>query len=119
MILLPGYAQTLSHAGDPSAVATVFRKCMGCHQVGPDAKAGVGPHLNGIVGRPAASIPGYSYSATLRSASLVWNEPTLSDFLRSPSKRVPGTYMTFAGISGDQDIADVIAYLKAMSSKLD
>jgi len=111
-----------AHAQDPSpgnaeAGAAVFKRCMACHQIGPDAKNGVGPVLNGVVGRPAGVYPDYSYSAANKNSGLTWDEPTLTTYLRAPRKLVPGTKMTFAGLSKDQDIADVIAYLKEFNAQ--
>ena len=97
-------------AGDAGADA--FRKCMACHQVGPSARNGVGPVLNGSFGRHAGTHPGYSYSAAMRNSGLVWDEQTLTRYLRAPREVVPGTRMAFAGLNDDQELADVIAYLK-------
>lgn len=104
----PTYAQ--EDAANVGAV--VFRKCMACHQVGPDARNSVGPILNGTIGRPAGTHPGYNYSPATRNSGLVWDEQTLTRYLRAPRELVPGTRMAFAGLKDDRDIADVIAYLK-------
>lgn len=89
-----------------------FLKCMACHQVGLNARNGVGPVLNGSVGRHAGTYPGYNYSAAMRNSGLVWDEQTLTRYLRAPREVVPGTRMAFAGLNDDQELADVIAYLK-------
>jgi cytochrome c len=90
---------------------------MACHKVGPDAKNGVGPVLNGVVGRAAGVYPDYSYSAASKNSGLAWDEPTLTTYLRAPRELVPGTKMTFAGLKKDQEIADVIAYLKQFDAQ--
>lgn len=110
-------AQDASPAGDAEAGAKVFKRCKACHQVGPDAKNGVGPSLNGIVGRASATLPDYNYSPAMKNAALVWDEPTLTTYLRAPRKLVPGTRMTFAGLKKDQDIANAIAYLKQFDTR--
>jgi len=99
-------------AGHPDAGAVVFKKCVACHQVGPSAKNGIGPVLSGVVGRPAGQYPNYNYSSANKSSGLVWDERTLARYLRAPAEVVPGTKMIFAGLKKDQEIADVIAYLK-------
>ena len=43
----------------------------------------------------------------------VWNEALLAEYLMSPKAMVPGTKMTFAGLKKIEDIANLIAYLKA------
>jgi cytochrome c len=109
-------AASADAAGDPEEGATVFNKCRACHRIGPGARTVVGPELNGVVGRKAGSIEGYPYSAALKAAGLTWDEATLTQWLRSPRALVPGTRMTFAGISKDDDIANVIAYLKTFDA---
>ncbi len=99
-------------AGDPAAGKTVFNRCRSCHQVGETAHNVVGPELNGIVGAKAGAVPGYKYSDALQTSGVVWDEAALQDFLKKPKAKVPGTKMTFAGLSNDKDIANVIAYLK-------
>jgi cytochrome c len=110
---IPTYAQDgIVAAGNADAGAIVFKKCRACHTVGIDAKNGVGPALNGIVGRPAGTYPDYGYSAANQNSGLIWDEPTLATYLRAPRKLVPGTKMSFAGLKKDQEIADVISFLR-------
>lgn len=110
-------AQETVSTGDPEAGATVFKKCMACHKVGPDAKSGVGPSLNGVVGRPAGTYPDYSYSTAMKNSGLIWDELTLTTYLHAPRKLVAGTKMAFPGIKKDQEIADLIAYLKQFDAR--
>jgi cytochrome c len=98
--------------GDPDKGAKVFKKCMPCHRVGPGAPSIVGPPLNGIVGAKAAAVEGYSFSSALKESGLVFDEATLAKWLHNPRQLVPGTAMAFVGLTKDEDIADVIAYLK-------
>ena len=97
---------------DPVAGAAAFRKCASCHQVGPSARGGFGPHLNGVIGRRAGSTPDYKYSDAMKRANLVWNEKTLAAFLHDPSAVVPGTKMRFWGIRDERQIANLLAYLR-------
>jgi cytochrome c len=99
-------------AGDPAAGAKVFKKCASCHEIGPGAKTKVGPPLNGIIGQTAGELPGYPFSDAMKNSGIVWSEETLTQYLKSPRKMVPGTKMTFAGLPRANDIANVIAYLK-------
>jgi cytochrome c len=102
--------------GNSDAGATVFKKCMACHQIGPHAQNGIGPVLNGVIGRPAGQYPHYSYSSANKNSGLVWDERTLSAYLRAPAKVVPGTRMIFAGLKNGQEVSDVIAYLKEFAA---
>ena len=99
-------------AQDAAAGEKVFLQCKVCHQIGEGAKNSVGPVLNGVVGRPAGTFAGYSYSDANKTSGLTWDEATLTDYLKNPRAKVPGTKMTFAGLKKDEDIANVIAYLK-------
>jgi cytochrome c len=99
-------------AQDTRAGAEVFAECAICHEVGTTAKSGVGPILNGVIGRNAGSAPGYSYSTASKDSGITWDEPTLKAYLKNPRAKLPGTKMVFRGLADDQEIADVIAYLK-------
>lgn len=106
--------QALAHsAGDAVAGKAAFAKCASCHQIGPSARAGFGPQLNGIVGRPAAATRDYRYSAAMQNSRIVWTEDKLRAFLKSPSDVVPGTKMRFWGISNEQDLNNLLAYMKS------
>ena len=95
--------------GDPARGAEVYRRCMACHSIDHDL---VGPRHAGLFGRKAGSVAGFNYSPAMRNSGIVWDATTLDVFLRNPQARVPGSYMTFAGLPDDQERADVIAYLK-------
>jgi cytochrome c len=99
-------------AQDAAAGEKVFAKCKVCHQIGETAKNLVGPVLNGVVGRPAGTYPGYHYSDANKNSGITWDEATLKVYLKDPKAKVPGTKMVFPGLPSDDDIANVIAYLK-------
>lgn len=101
-------------AGDPKNGAFLFRRCASCHAVGPYASAGYGPQLNGIVGRKAASTKDYKYSEAMKKSGLTWDEKTLAAYLRAPHDVVPGTSMRFWGIKDEQQVADLLSYLKTL-----
>ncbi|NVP58078.1 c-type cytochrome [Mycoplana rhizolycopersici] len=103
-------------AGDADAGKAVFRKCVACHTTDPVNR--VGPSLAGIVGRPVASFPDYSYSSAMVAfgKGKVWDEALIADYLAAPRAMVPGTAMAFAGLKKPQDIADIIAFLKGASA---
>ena len=99
-------------AQDAAAGEKVFTKCKICHQIGEGAKNFVGPVLNGVVGRPAGSYPGYNYSEANKNSGITWDEANLKAYLKNPREKVPGTKMVFPGLPSDDDVANVIAYLK-------
>lgn len=114
MALSTGFAIASDIEGDVEAGEKVFRKCQACHMVGPDAKTRVGPVLNGIVGRDAATYEGFKYSDAMQKAAadgLVWTPEELGAFLEKPKDYIKGTKMTFAGLRKEEERRDVIAYL--------
>ena len=108
---------TVSLARADSSAATgegLFKhKCGSCHSV-ELGKNRVGPSLAGVVGRKAASIETYSYSAATRSSGLTWDPATLDSYLTNPRAKVPGTKMTFVGLPQANGRADIIAYLNTL-----
>jgi cytochrome c len=111
LALLPAGAQE----GDPAAGMKVFNKCRACHEAEAERNK-VGPHLVGIVGRPAASVEGFAYSDNMKelaAAGLVWDEAKLAEYLADPKALVPKGKMAFPGLKDEAEIANVIAYLKA------
>jgi cytochrome c len=48
---------------------------------------------------------------------VVWGEETLFEYLINPKKYIPNTKMNFPGFKSEQDRADVIAYLKKVTSE--
>ncbi|WP_128253252.1 c-type cytochrome [Falsirhodobacter deserti] len=95
---------------DAEAGRTVFARCSACHRL--DGSNGVGPHLDGVVGRQKASLPDFNYSSALRAmADEAWTPEKLDAFLANPRGYAPGTRMAFAGLPNAQDRADVIAFL--------
>ena len=99
-------------AQDAAAGESAFKVCKACHQVGEGAKNAVGPVLNGVVGRAAGTAADYNYTDANKNSGLTWDEATLTVYLKDPKAKVPGTKMAFPGLKKDEDIANVIAYLK-------
>jgi cytochrome c len=99
-------------AQDAEAGAQVFKKCHACHNIGEGAHNAVGPVLNGVVGRKAGTYEGYHYSDANKDSGLTWDEVTLKVYLHDPKAKVPGTKMSFPGLSSETEIDNVIAYLK-------
>ncbi|WP_423708911.1 c-type cytochrome [Undibacterium sp. WLX3042] len=107
-------AQHASAAGNTLAGKTVFAsRCASCHQIGASAHGGFAPQLNGVIGRAAGSTTDFKYSPAMKNAKLVWTEKNLRAFLQAPDSVVPGTKMRFYGMSDEQKIADILAYLRS------
>lgn len=107
-------------AQDAARGEEIYRQCRACHQIGDNARNLVGPQLNGIVGRKAGTVEGFKYSSQNVEAGakgLVWTEEKLFEYLENPIKFMPGTRMAFAGIKGESQRRDIIAYLKQSGDK--
>ncbi|MBC3302411.1 cytochrome c family protein [Pseudomonas sp. SWRI18] len=105
-------------AGDAEAGAKLFAKtCGGCHSVGEDARGGFGPQLNGIIGRPAGTTSDYQYSDAMKNSGVVWTRDKLAAYIEAPKKVVSGTRMIFWGISDQEKIENILAYLETFQPK--
>lgn len=109
--LVVGMAASSASAQDAASGEKVFVVCKACHQVGENAKNAVGPVLNGLFGRKAGHVEGYSYSEANKNSGITWDETTFTEYIKDPKAKVPGTKMAFAGIKDEQKIKDLIAYL--------
>jgi len=98
-------------ASDAASGEKVFKRCKACHYADKE-KNKTGPHLVNVIDRKAGSIEGYKYSKAMAASGLVWDEATLTAYLKAPKKFLKGTKMAFAGLKKDDDIKNLIAYLK-------
>ncbi|MCP1476801.1 cytochrome c [Pseudomonas sp. EB276 TE3739] len=104
--------------GDAEAGAKIFpRLCGGCHQVGESARPGFGPQLNGIIGRAAGTSANYVYSDAMKNSGITWDRATLRDYLEDPKGVVPGTRMIFWGLSDEEKLNNLLAYLQRFSAE--
>ena len=114
-------------AQDAAKGEAVFKQCMTCHRIGPDAKNLVGPVLTGVVGRKTGTAPGFAYSPLNKAAGeagLVWTQELIVQYLPDPNaflkkyltdkgqadKAVGVTKMTFK-LADEQQRKDVAAYI--------
>ncbi len=108
-------AATPAELGDAERGALVWRGCASCHSVGQGAPNRVGPHLNELFGRRAASVEGYRYSEAMRRAGadgLTWTADTLDAYIAEPRALVTGTRMSFRGVKDPDDRRDLLAFLR-------
>jgi cytochrome c len=127
-ILAPGAGAL---AQDAAKGEIVFKTCMVCHRIGPNATNLVGPVLNDLMGRQAGTVPNFKYSALNRHAGengLVWNEEYLFEYLADPTVFLK-KFLTDKGkadlaigattmpikLPNEQQRKDVVAYIKKFS----
>jgi len=102
-----------AQAGDAAAGKDVFKVCMACHTA-EQGKNKVGPSLFGVLGRPAASIDGFKYSAPMKekgAAGYAWTADNLKAYITAPKEIVPGGTMAFAGLKDPKKVDDLVAFL--------
>jgi len=105
----------LAHAGgDPARGAELFRQnCASCHSQERGQNL-VGPSLYSVVGRRAASIADFPYSAAMKRSEIVWTPDQLLAYLKAPRKHVPGVRMMFPGLADEKDRENVVAFLATL-----
>jgi cytochrome c len=100
---------------DPAKGEKLFLQCKVCHVAEKGASPTVGPNLWGLVGRPVGSMPGFSYSDSLKAIGGEWDYEKLSRYLFDPKDMAPETRMAFSGIKSAQQRADLISYLRTLA----
>jgi len=114
LALLAASTTLANAAGNAKAGEAVFKRCAVCHTSDKGGGDGLGPNLFGVVGRKAATRPGFAYSAPLQKSGIVWTEASLTKWTAGPARVVPGTKMAFAGISSKKQQADLVEYLETL-----
>jgi cytochrome c len=108
---MPDWGTVLASA-DVAAGKTVSTKCEQCHDTSSAKTNKIGPALYGVVGRARATVAGFDYSAAMKGKGGSWTYDELFKFIKLPGAYIPGTKMTFAGLSRAQDRINLIAFLR-------
>lgn len=113
VVLLAGAGTAVAQTGDEAKGERAFKQlCLTCHTVDKGGKSAVGPNLWGFLGRKAGAAEGFAFSDPMKASGIVWDEQTLSEYLKDPKGRIPGNKMVFVGVKRPDQMADLIAYLK-------
>jgi cytochrome c len=112
---LPEIGPLLAKA-DAKRGQQIAKKCIQCHTFDAGGPQRIGPNLHGIVNQKAGQKTGFPYSKDLLCKDITWTPETLNLLLHKPRALIPGTRMSFAGLSKAEDRADVIAYLQSLST---
>jgi cytochrome c len=92
------------------------KQCQACHTFEKGGPNRVGPNLWGIVGdNRGEGRGGFNFSAAMKAKGGKWTFDELNKFLTDPRSYIPGTAMTFAGLSRESQRAEVIAFLDTQS----
>lgn len=95
----------------PAQVDPAYVPCAACHSL-VAGRNGVGPSLNGVVGRRKAAVPNFSYSPAMKAQKGSWTVAELDSFLANPRAKVPGTRMFYPGQPDAAKRKQLIQYLQ-------
>jgi cytochrome c len=104
-------AATPALSADANHGKDLYQACIACHSEKPEA---IGPSLKGVVGRKAAALEDFRYSAPMRRSNLTWDEANLHAYIADPQATVKGNRMPFGGLRSPADVDDIVAYLKTL-----
>jgi cytochrome c len=96
--------------GDPVRGEARFQECAACHKLEAGANE-VGPSLHGVFTRRAGELADFRFSPAMKRSGIVWTPETLEKYIADPQAMVPANRMPYAGMTGANDRADLIAYL--------
>jgi cytochrome c len=105
-LVLP--AMSSAQAQDVAAGEKLFSQCRACHQVGDTVKDEVGPVLNGLFGRKAGMVEGYTYSPANKNSGITWDEATFREYIKDPKAKVPGTKMVYPGLKDETGVSSLL-----------
>jgi cytochrome c len=132
LVVLLASRQVAFGESDAAKGEVVFKKCMVCHRIGPNAVPLIGPVLTDVIGRQAGTYPGFAYSPMMKAAGengLVWSEERIKDYLPDPNaflkkflsetgkpELTTGSSKMLFKLPSEQERDDVIAYVKTFSA---
>jgi cytochrome c len=111
----PDASQAQNLAADRKLFETACTPCHNDDKGGEPDLYGLTLNLHGVVGRRAASVPGFAYSDELRKSGIVWDEALIDKFITAPKKLFPGTRMELPGVEDVKTRTGIIRYLRSLS----
>lgn len=111
LVALVGLTVSVAQAADVEHGKELFKACAACHNDHPGA---LGPSLNGVIGRKAATLDNFRYSGPMLRANLVWTPENLHAYIADPQGKVKGNRMPYGGLTNASDVDDIVAYLATL-----
>ena len=112
-VVLASSAAAQAQSGNPERGERIFnQQCKTCHTLEKGGASLIGPNLFGMFGQKAGAGQGFAHSEAMTKSGIVWDDKTVAEYLKDPKGRVPGTKMAHAGLKRQEQLDDVIAYLK-------
>jgi cytochrome c len=115
-VIIPTILPLMAKADVSAGASTTAQACGSCHSFTQGGAAMVGPNLYNVVGAKVAAAAGYSFSSALTKVGGTWTYEQLNKWLYDPQSFAPGTHMTYPGMRSIQSRADVIGYLRSLST---
>lgn len=101
---------------DPKKGENLVKACAACHALDSSGVAkATGPNLYGVIDRAVGST-GFAYSDNMKAKGGKWGFEEINVFIANPKGVVAGTKMSYAGEKDAAKRADIIAYLRTLSS---
>jgi cytochrome c len=88
-----------------------YELCIACHSL-KAGENGTGPTLYNLIGRTAGTTEGFRFSGPMKRSGIVWDQQTLTAYLRNPQEVVPGTRMPFSGMTDEAALKALVQYLE-------
>jgi cytochrome c len=101
-----------AHAQSAAEGQKRFIVCKACHTVESGGRHGVGPNLHGVFGAKAGVKDGFAFSPQLKGSNIVWDEANMTKYVMDPRNFIPGNKMAYPGMKQEQQVKDLMAYLK-------
>jgi cytochrome c len=98
-------------SGDLAKGKAVYEICAACHSLNA-GETMIGPSLHGVFGRQVGTVEGFSYSIFMKMKKFVWDEETMDQYIKNPTKFIPGARMLTGGIAEAEKRSELIKYLK-------
>ena len=113
-------ALLLATCGAASAAESLGQRlaqtaCAQCHSFAKGEGHGVGPNLHGLLGRPAASAPGFAFSKPYVDAmqGKTWDRALLDRWLTDAQAVAPGNGMVYFQ-DDPKKRAELVKYLQSL-----
>ena len=66
-----------------------------------------------MIGRKAGAVEGFKYSEAMTASGVTWDATTIAEYVKQPKEFVPGNKMAFAGLKKEDEIENLVAFIKA------
>ncbi|MDB5989634.1 MAG: hypothetical protein JWQ10_1037 [Herbaspirillum sp.] len=113
LILVAGvlYGASAAGASAEDLGKKTYELCIACHSL-KAGENGTGPTLYNLIGRTAGTTEGFRFSGPMKRSGIVWDQKTLTAYLRNPQEVVPGTRMPFSGMTDEAALKALEQYLE-------